>query len=123
VWALWATGQYLSVPASVGFITLLGVAVTDGTVLVTLVNALRQEGRPGGEAVMTGCLTRMRPVVMTAMMSLLGLLPLAVAQGLGAEVQRPLATVVIGGLLTSTVSTLIVLPVLYRWFEEKRDKG
>jgi cobalt-zinc-cadmium resistance protein CzcA len=122
VWALWATGQYLSVPASVGFITLLGVAVTDGTVLVTLVNALRREGRPGGEAVVTGCLTRMRPVVMTAMMSLLGLLPLAVAQGLGAEVQRPLATVVIGGLLTSTVSTLIVLPVLYRWFEEKEKR-
>lgn len=118
--ALWLTGQYLSVPASVGFITLLGVAVTDGMVIVSLINSLRLEGLQDEEAIVTGCLLRVRPVVMTACMSLLGLLPLAVAQGIGAEVQRPLAIAVIGGLFTSTFSTLILLPALYRWFEERR---
>ncbi len=122
VWALKMTGQYFSVPASVGFITLLGVAVTDGTVMVTLINSLRQEGRPCDEAIMTGCQWRVRPVVMTAMMSLLGLLPLGLTQGLGGEVQRPLATVVIGGLVTSTFSTLILLPILYKWFEGWRGR-
>ncbi|WP_447976725.1 efflux RND transporter permease subunit [Candidatus Nitrospira bockiana] len=120
VWALKLTGQYFSVPASVGFITLLGVAVTDGTVMVTLIDSLRREGYARDKAIMTGCLWRVRPVVMTATMSLLGLLPLGLAQGLGGEVQRPLATVVIGGLLTSTVSTLILLPTLYEWFESRR---
>jgi cobalt-zinc-cadmium resistance protein CzcA len=121
VWALEMTGEYFSVPTSVGFITLLGVGVTDGTVMVSLINSLRQAGRPCDEAIVTGCLWRVRPVVMTAMMSLLGLLPLGLTQGLGGEVQRPLATVVIGGLVTSTLSTLIVLPVLYKWVEDWRD--
>jgi cobalt-zinc-cadmium resistance protein CzcA len=120
VWALEMTGEYFSVPTSVGFITLLGVGVTDGTVMVSLINSLRQAGRPCDEAIVTGCLWRVRPVVMTAMMSLLGLLPLGLTQGLGGEVQRPLATVVIGGLVTSTLSTLIVLPVLYKWVEDWR---
>ena len=120
VWALEMTGEYFSVPASVGFITLLGVGVTDGTVMVSLINSLRQAGRPCEEAIVTGCLWRVRPVVMTAMMSLLGLLPLGLTQGLGGEVQRPLAIVVIGGLVTSTLSTLIVLPVLYNWVEDWR---
>jgi cobalt-zinc-cadmium resistance protein CzcA len=120
VWALEMTGEYFSVPTSVGFITLLGVGVTDGTVMVSLINSLRQAGRPCDEAIVTGCLWRVRPVVMTAMMSLLGLLPLGLTQGLGGEVQRPLATVVIGGLVTSTLSTLIVLPVLYKWVEDSR---
>ena len=119
VWALKLTGQYFSVPASVGFITLLGVAVTDGTVMVSLINSLREKGSARDKAIVTGCLWRVRPVVMTAMMSLLGLLPLGLTQGLGGEVQRPLATVVIGGLATSTISTLILLPILYEWFEDR----
>jgi cobalt-zinc-cadmium resistance protein CzcA len=116
--SLWLTGQYLSVPASVGFIELFGLAVGNGIVLVSYINQLRQEGRSTDEAIMTGCSLRLRPVVMTMMTTLLGLLPLAVAQGIGAEVQRPLATVVIGGLFSSTALTLVVLPALYRWFEE-----
>lgn len=118
VLALLLTGEYLSVPASLGFISLFGVAVGNGLVLVTYIRELRREGRSLDEAVTTGCLLRLRPVLMTAMTTWLGLLPLAVAQGIGAEVQRPLAVVVIGGLLTSTALTLIVLPALYRWFEE-----
>ena len=118
--ALWATGQYLSVPASVGFIALFGVAVLNGIVLVSYINKLRQEGLQGEEAIVTGCTLRLRPVLMTALVALLGLLPMAFAQGIGAEVQRPLATVVIGGLVSSTLLTLIVLPALYRWFQEER---
>lgn len=117
--SLWLTGQYLSVPASIGFIELFGLAVGNGIVLVSYINQLRHEGRQTDEAIITGCLLRLRPVVMTMMTTLLGLLPLAVATGIGAEVQRPLATVVIGGLFTSTALTLVVLPALYRWFAEK----
>jgi len=116
--SLWLTGQYLSVPASVGFIELFGLAVGNGIVLVSYINQLRSEGRSTDEAILTGCSVRLRPVIMTMMTTLLGLLPLAVAQGIGAEVQRPLATVVIGGLFSSTALTLVVLPALYRWFEE-----
>lgn len=120
--SLWLTDQYLSVPASVGFIELFGLAVGNGIVLVSYINQLRQEGLKTDDAIVTGCTLRLRPVLMTMMTTLLGLLPLAVAQGIGAEVQRPLATVVIGGLFTSTVLTLVVLPALYGWFEEKREK-
>jgi cobalt-zinc-cadmium resistance protein CzcA len=113
--ALWITGQYLSVPASVGFIALFGVAVLNGVVLVSYFNKLLRQGMPLREAVLTGCRLRLRPVLMTALVALLGLLPLAFSQGIGSEVQRPLATVVIGGLVSSTLLTLIVLPVLYEW--------
>jgi cobalt-zinc-cadmium resistance protein CzcA len=117
--SLWLSGQYLSVPASIGFIELFGLAVGNGIVLVSYINQLRHEGRPTNEAILTGCTLRLRPVVMTMMTTLLGLLPLAVATGIGAEVQRPLATVVIGGLFTSTALTLVVLPALYGWMAEK----
>jgi cobalt-zinc-cadmium resistance protein CzcA len=116
--ALWITGEYLSVPASVGFINLFGVAVLNGIVLVSYMNALRQqEGKNVREAVLTGCVMRLRPVLMTALVALLGLVPLALSQGIGSEVQRPLAVVVIGGLVSSTFLTLVVLPVLYQWIE------
>jgi len=117
---LWISGQYLSVPASVGFIALFGVAVLNGIVLVSYINKLREEGMDAEEAVITGCEKRLRPVLMTAMVAILGLVPLLFATGPGSEIQKPLATVVIGGLTTSTLLTLIVLPTLYRWFAEKR---
>jgi len=115
--ALWLSGQYLSVPASIGFIELFGLAVGNGIVLVSYINQLRHEGKQMNEAIVTGCSLRLRPVVMTMMTTLLSLLPLA--QDIGAEVQRPLATVVIGGLFTSTALTLVVLPALYRRLAEK----
>ncbi|ULA65316.1 MAG: Cation efflux system protein CzcA [Nitrospira sp.] len=115
--ALWLTGEYLSVPASIGFINLFGVAVLNGIVLVSCMNALREEGASLDEAVTSGALLRLRPVLMTALVALLGLVPLAFAHGIGSEVQRPLAIVVIGGLVSSTLLTLIVLPILYRWIE------
>jgi cobalt-zinc-cadmium resistance protein CzcA len=117
--SLWLSGQYLSVPASIGFIELFGLAVGNGIVLVSYINQLRNEGAQMDQAILSGCVLRLRPVVMTMMTTLLGLLPLALAQGIGAEVQRPLATVVIGGLFTSTALTLVVLPALYRGFAEK----
>ena len=116
--ALWLTGEYLSVPASVGFINLFGVAVLNGIVLVSYFNTLREDGLRGEEAVIKGCTLRLRPVLMTALVALLGLIPLAFAHGIGSEVQRPLAVVVIGGLVSSTLLTLIVLPVLYQWFDQ-----
>jgi len=115
--ALWLTGEYLSVPASVGFINLFGVAVLNGIVLVSYFNKLREDGLQADEAVIKGCTLRLRPVLMTALVALLGLMPLAFAHGIGSEVQRPLAVVVIGGLVSSTLLTLIVLPVLYRWLD------
>jgi heavy metal efflux system protein len=115
--ALWLTKEYLSVPASVGFINLFGVAVLNGIVLVSYMNKLRDDGHSLDEAVTLGALLRLRPVLMTALVALLGLVPLAFANGIGSEVQRPLAIVVIGGLLSSTLLTLIMLPVLYRWLE------
>ncbi|MFZ3013135.1 MAG: CusA/CzcA family heavy metal efflux RND transporter [Nitrospira sp.] len=114
--SLWLSGQYLSVPASIGFIELFGLAVGNGIVLVSYINQLRHEGQQIDEAILAGCSLRLRPVVMTMMTTLLGLLPLALAQGIGAEVQRPLASVVIGGLFTSTALTLVVLPALYSLF-------
>ncbi|HEX5645408.1 MAG TPA: efflux RND transporter permease subunit, partial [Nitrospira sp.] len=119
--ALWLTGEYLSVPASVGFINLFGVAVLNGIVLVSYMNKLREDGHSLDEAVTSGALLRLRPVLMTALVALLGLLPLAFANGIGSEVQRPLAIVVIGGLVTSTLLTLVLLPVLYRWLEGQSD--
>jgi len=114
--SLWLSGQYLSVPASIGFIELIGLAVGNGIVLVSYINQLRHDGAHTDEAIVTGCSLRLRPVVMTMMTTLLALLPLALADGIGAEVQRPLASVVIGGLFTSTALTLVVLPVLYSMF-------
>ncbi len=114
--SLWLSGQYLSVPASIGFIELFGLAVGNGIVLVSYINQLRNEGQQVEDAILTGCSRRLRPVVMTMMTTLFGLLPLALAQGIGAEVQRPLASVVIGGLFTSTALTLVVLPALYSTF-------
>jgi cobalt-zinc-cadmium resistance protein CzcA len=120
VFGLWVTGEYLSVPASVGFITLWGIAVLNGVVLVSYIRSLREEGMPRREAIVEGAKQRFRPVLMTATIALLALVPFLFATGPGSEVQRPLAVVVIGGLVTSTLLTLVVVPVLYRFFEEKR---
>jgi cobalt-zinc-cadmium resistance protein CzcA len=114
------TGEYLSVPASVGFIALWGIAVLNGVVLVTCIRKLRDDGMPLATAVVEGATQRFRPVMMTATVAMLGLIPFLFADGPGSEVQRPLAIVVIGGLITSTLLTLVVLPTLYRFFEEKR---
>ncbi|MEO7964807.1 MAG: CusA/CzcA family heavy metal efflux RND transporter [Gemmatimonadaceae bacterium] len=109
--------QYLSVPASVGFIALFGVAVLNGVVMVSYINSLRQEGKSVADAVFEGTVLRLRPVLMTATVAILGLLPLLFSSGAGSEVQRPLAAVVVGGLITSTALTLLLLPTLYGWFE------
>lgn len=114
--ALWISGQNLSVPASVGFIALFGISLQNGMVLVTYFNQLVSEGMTLNKASIEGALMRLRPVLMTAATTMLGLLPLLMATGTGSEVQQPLATVVIGGILTSTVLTLLVLPALYPWF-------
>ncbi|MFO7580335.1 MAG: CusA/CzcA family heavy metal efflux RND transporter [Nitrosomonas halophila] len=115
---LFLTGEYLSVPASVGFIALWGIAVLNGVVLISYIRKLRDEGVSIKDAVVRGCEQRFRPVLMTATVAMLGLVPFLFATGPGSEVQRPLAIVVIGGLITSTLLTLVVLPVLYRWFDE-----
>jgi cobalt-zinc-cadmium resistance protein CzcA len=112
------TGQYLSVPSAVGFIALFGVAVLNGVVLVSQFNQLREQGLTMDEAVRQGCERRLRPVLMTALVAILGLTPLLFASGPGSEVQRPLAVVVVGGLFTATLLTLVVLPVLYQRFAE-----
>jgi cobalt-zinc-cadmium resistance protein CzcA len=116
VFGLYFTGEYLSVPASVGFIALFGIAVQNGLVLVTYIDQLRQAGRDVAEAVVEACMQRMRPVLMTALTTMLGLVPLLLSHGMGSEVQRPLAVVVVFGLLSSTFLTLVLIPVLYRWF-------
>ncbi|KAF0094903.1 MAG: heavy metal efflux pump CzcA family [Puniceicoccaceae bacterium 5H] len=113
---LWLAGENLSVPSSIGFIALFGIALGNGMVLVTYLNELVHDGRPLDEASVEGACLRVRPVLMTAGTTLLGLLPLLLATGTGSEVQRPLAIVVIGGLVSSTVLTLLVIPALYRWF-------
>ncbi|MDI3461546.1 efflux RND transporter permease subunit [Nitrospirales bacterium NOB] len=117
--ALWVGGLYLSVPASVGFIALFGVAVLNGVVKIAYINQLREQGMPLDEAVLTGMVLRLRPVLMTALVAMMALLPLLLATGPGSEIQRPLATVVVGGLFSSTALTLLVLPVLYRWVEQR----
>lgn len=120
--ALWIADLYFSVPASVGFIALIGASVMNGIIMVSFINRLRLEGSPTAEAVKNGALLRLRPILMTSLSTLLGLIPLLFAQGIGSEIQRPLAAVVVGGLLTSTFSTLVILPVLYGWFERKNDQ-
>ena len=121
IFGLALSRQYLSVPASVGFIALFGVAVLNGVVLVSYINSLRADGVALGEAIYQGTVLRLRPVLMTATVAILGLLPLLFSRGAGSEVQRPLAAVVVGGLLTSTALTLLLLPTLYGWFESPRD--
>jgi cobalt-zinc-cadmium resistance protein CzcA len=122
--ALWLRGLNLSLSASIGFIALFGVAVLNGVVLITAVTRLRGRGQPLREAVLEGTGTRLRPVLMTALVAALGFVPMATSTGAGAEVQRPLATVVIGGIITSTLLTLVVLPTLYetveRWSRRHR---
>jgi len=119
--ALWLRGMPFSISAAVGFIALSGVAVLNGLVMVSFINQLRREGLGRDEAILRGCLTRLRPVLMTALVASLGFVPMAIASGTGAEVQKPLATVVIGGLVTSTLLTLVVLPALYRLFSGRED--
>ena len=121
--ALWATGEYLSVPASVGFIALLGIAVLNGVVLVSYFNQLHAEGLPLLECVTQGARRRLRPVMMTAAITAFGLIPLLFASGPGSEIQRPLAIVVIGGLITATALTLILLPILYLRFAHPKNKA
>jgi heavy metal efflux system protein len=123
VLALAARGLPLSISAGVGFIALFGVAVLNGVVMVSYINELRQQGRSLDDAVTVGAETRLRPVLMTALVASLGFLPMALATSAGAEVQRPLATVVIGGLITSTSLTLLLLPTLYQWFEKEPTAG
>lgn len=119
--ALFVSGLYLSVPAAVGFIAVFGVAVLNGVVMVSYINQLRDEGYEVIEAVKLGAERRLRPVLMTATVAILGLIPLLLADGIGSNVQRPLATVVVGGLITSTLLTLLVLPSIYRWFAAERN--
>ena len=121
VFFLWARGIPFSISAAVGFIALSGVAVLNGLVMITFINKLRDEGQPVENAIMHGAVARLRPVLMTALVASLGFLPMALATGRGAEVQRPLATVVAGGILSSTALTLLVLPVLYRLFVRERE--
>lgn len=116
VFGLLGMGEYLSVPAAVGFIALFGIAVQNGVVLVTRINQMRDEGMTVDEAVIAGSLQRLRPVLMTATTTVLGLLPLLLSHGIGSEVQRPLATVVVFGLTSATFLTLFVIPALYSWF-------
>jgi cobalt-zinc-cadmium resistance protein CzcA len=117
VFALWVRDMPFTISAGVGFIALSGIAVLNGIMLISFINQLRREGRSVREAVMEGTLTRLRPKLMTALVASLGFVPMAISTGAGAEVQRPLATVVIGGVITSTFLTLILLPVLYDWIE------
>jgi len=117
--ALYFSGQYLSVPGSIGFIALFGVAVLNGVVMVNAINLLIEGGTEATKAVFDGALSRLQPVLMTASIAALGLIPMLLATGIGSEVQKPLATVVVGGLLSSTLLTLFVLPVLYEIFSQR----
>jgi cobalt-zinc-cadmium resistance protein CzcA len=120
VLALYITGQYLLIPASVGFIVLFGVAVLNGVVMVSHISQLRAEGRPLDESVVKGAMDRLRPVVMTATIAIFSLIPMLYATGTGSEIQKPLATVVVGGLFTSTILTLFLIPSMYSWFDRKK---
>jgi len=120
--ALWLRDIPLSISAGVGFIALSGVAVLNGLVMISFINDLRKEGMALDDAVIQGAVMRLRPVLMTALVASLGFVPMALANGTGAEVQRPLATVVIGGIISSTLLTLIVLPGLYRIFRSKESE-
>jgi cobalt-zinc-cadmium resistance protein CzcA len=118
--ALWLTGEFISVPASVGFIALLGIAVLNGVVMLSYFNQLAAKGMPMMEVVTLGALRRLRPVMMTASICAIGLVPLLLASGPGSEIQKPLAIVVVGGLISSTLLTLFLLPVIYRHFHTAR---
>ncbi len=120
--ALAITGQYLSVPSAIGFIAVFGVAMLNGIVLVSFLNELRDKGLSVREAVVQGTALRLRPVLMTASVAILGLVPMLLSTGVGAETQRPLATVVVGGLISSTLLTLVLLPVLYEWLETRAER-
>jgi len=122
VFALWISGEYLSVPASVGFIALLGIAVLNGVVMVSYFNQLHDEGLELAQVVFEGAKRRLRPVLMTASITAFGLLPVLFATGPGSEIQKPLAIVVTGGLISSTLLTLIMLPILYRRFGLEKTK-
>jgi heavy metal efflux system protein len=122
IFALWLRGMPLSISAGVGFIALFGIAVMNGVVLVEHIRHLRREGDDQPRAVFLGSLDRLQPVLMTATTDTLGFVPMAISSSAGAEVQRPLSTVVIGGLVTSTILTLLVLPAIYRWFEPRDDQ-
>jgi cobalt-zinc-cadmium resistance protein CzcA len=123
VFGLLLTGQYVSVPSAIGFIAVFGVAMLNGIVLVSFLNDLRRQGLPVRDAVRQGVALRLRPVLMTASVAILGLIPMLLSTGVGAETQRPLATVVVGGLLTSTALTLLLLPLAYEWSELRREAG
>ena len=119
---LFITGQYLSVPSAIGFIAVFGVAMLNGIVLVTFLNDQRERGLSVREAVKQGAALRLRPVLMTASIAIFGLVPMLLSSGVGAETQRPLATVVVGGLFTSTALTLLLLPLMYEWVENRRER-
>ena len=121
IFALFVSRQYVSVPSAIGFIAVFGVAMLNGIVLVSFINELREKGLPVAEAVRKGAEMRLRPVLMTASVAILGLFPMLLSSGVGAETQRPLASVVVGGLITSTLLTLILLPVIYEWSETKKE--
>ena len=119
MFALAVTGQYVSVPSAIGFIAVFGVAMLNGIVLVSFIREQRvSRDLPLREAVREGTLMRLRPVLMTASVAILGLIPMLLSSGVGAETQRPLAAVVVGGLFSSTALTLLVLPMMYEWVEE-----
>ncbi|MGV8710900.1 MAG: efflux RND transporter permease subunit, partial [Nitrosomonas sp.] len=120
---LFVTGQYLSVPASVGFIAVWGTSILNGVVLISFIRELRDQGLSVEESVRKACAQRFRPVMMTAATTVLGLAPFLVASGLGSEVQKPLAIVVIFGLTTATIMTMVIMPMLYRWFDDKPDNA
>ncbi len=119
---LFASGQYLSVPSAIGFIAVFGVAMLNGIVLVSFLNDLRRRGLSIRDSVVQGAALRLRPVLMTASVAILGLVPMLISTGVGAETQRPLATVVVGGLFTSTALTLLLLPLMYEWSEERAER-
>jgi cobalt-zinc-cadmium resistance protein CzcA len=126
VFGLAVTGQYVSVPSAIGFIAVFGVAMLNGIVLLKFLNDLRGQGHSVREAVREGTALRLRPVLMTASVAILGLVPMLLSSGVGAETQRPLATVVVGGLFISTALTLLLLPLIYEWVEtriEERQRG
>ena len=121
VFGLFIMKEYLSVPAAVGFIALFGIAIQDSMVLVTCINQPYKKGMDIHKAVIEGCHQRFRPVLITSITTVLGLMPLLLSKGIGAEVQRPLATVVIFGLTSSTLLTLFVIPAFYKWFADKQE--
>ena len=123
IFSLWISGLYLSVPAAIGFIVLFGVAVLNGVVLVSYITQLRDDGMTLNEAVRQGCANRLRPVLMTASIAIFSLIPMLYSNGTGSEIQKPLATVVVGGLITSTFLTLFLIPSLYGWFENRKPEA